>query len=90
MEIYLSKKAQKDIRKAPKHVLVALDRWVVFVKTFGILLAQEEGAFKDKPLQGKLFGYRSIRLNHQWRAIYHPSSRELVELVRVTPHDYTL
>jgi len=46
-------------------------------------------SFHDEALSGAWKGYRSSRLNEKWRVIYRVlSSVLLVQVVRVTPHDY--
>ena len=45
--------------------------------------------FRDEALSGDWKGYRSSRLNEQWRVIYQVvADALLVQVVRVTPHDY--
>jgi addiction module RelE/StbE family toxin len=45
--------------------------------------------FRDEALSGDWKGYRSSRLNEQWRVIYQVvADTLLVQVVRVTPHDY--
>lgn len=45
--------------------------------------------FRDEALSGDWKGYRSSRLNEQWRVIYQVvADALLVQVVRVPPHDY--
>jgi addiction module RelE/StbE family toxin len=45
--------------------------------------------FKDEALSGNWKGFRSSRLNVQYRVIYKVQKDQvLVEVERVTPHDY--
>lgn len=45
--------------------------------------------FQDEALSGDWKGFRSSRLNAQWRVIYAAESEILtVRVIRVTPHDY--
>lgn len=45
--------------------------------------------FRDEALAGEWKGFRSSRLNEQWRVIYKVTPDVLlVQVVRVTPHDY--
>jgi len=45
--------------------------------------------FRDEALSGKWEGHRSSRLSLQWRVIYRVDADVLlVQVVRVTPHDY--
>ena len=50
---------------------------------------REIKGFHDEALGGKWKGFRSSRLNEQWRVIYRVVADVLlVQVVRVTPHDY--
>lgn len=45
--------------------------------------------FRDEALSGNWKGFRSSRLNEQWRVIYSAEAEVLVvQVVRVTAHDY--
>ena len=45
--------------------------------------------FHDEALSGEWKGFRSSRLNEQWRVIYQiVADALLVHVIRVTPHDY--
>lgn len=45
--------------------------------------------FRDEALTGDWKGFRSSRLNEQWRVIYSVEADVMsVQVVRVTPHDY--
>jgi len=52
----------------------------------GLLLVR---GFRDAALRGECKGYRSSRLNQQYRVIYQIKGDRLhVYVVEVTPHDY--
>ena len=45
--------------------------------------------FRDEALRGEWRGFRSSRLNLQWRVIYRVYEAELeVHVVEVNPHEY--
>lgn len=45
--------------------------------------------FRDEALTGKWKGFRSSRLNEQWRIIYSVDAGVMiVQVVRGTPHEY--
>jgi len=45
--------------------------------------------FSDEALQGEWDGYRSSRLNQQYRVIYKIIANEVyVQVEQVSPHDY--
>jgi proteic killer suppression protein len=88
--IELTKKASKELSKAPTQVHDKFMSWSKYVKDFGLLEARKIKGFHDEPLTGNRKGQRSIRLNKQWRAIYIIINNkvEFVEVQEVTPHDY--
>lgn len=45
--------------------------------------------FKDESLKDKWKGFRSSRLNQQWRVIYQKDKRQMsVYVIEVNPHKY--
>lgn len=80
----------KELRKVPAHVGVLFYRWVHNVEVKGLEEARKVPGYHDEPLKGKRAGQRSIRLNHQWRAIYEikGGAAEFVSVEEVTPHKY--
>ena len=89
--VRLTKRAQRDLRKVPKHVAVKLRRWVKDVTGFGLETIRKVPGYHDEPLKGKRQGQRSIRLSRSYRAIYVVSRDGTVELVtveEVSKHEY--
>jgi proteic killer suppression protein len=88
--IELSKKAEKQVKKLPKHVKSKLDLWARSVLTEGLDIVRRNPSFHDEPLSGPKKGIRSIRLNRQWRAEYCIENREgkVIIVIEVHPHDY--
>lgn len=64
--------------------------WVLAIENNGLEEVRKIPGFHDEPLQGKLKGYRSIRLNRAWRAYYRlvKNGIEFVSLERVDKHVY--
>lgn len=93
--VIFSKKAEKSLRKSPPQVQQKTAFWRKLVETQGLSRAVLIKGFNDEGLKGDRQGQRSIRLNHQWRAIYEKrigqdgsETVELVEIIEVTPHKY--
>lgn len=87
-----SNKALKDLRKAPKEVLLFYEAWARLIEEHGHEILREFKGYHDEKLSGKLDNCRSSRLNKKWRVIYQltKSHIEIVEVKRVTPHLYRL
>ena len=89
--VRLTKRAQRDLRKVPRHVAVKLRRWVRDVTGFGLETIRKVPGYHDEPLKGKRLGQRSIRLSKSYRAIYVVSQEGTLELVtveEVSKHEY--
>jgi proteic killer suppression protein len=88
-EIYEHRDVSKRLRRTPTEVLKRYEKWKDIVEVSGpdgLLLIK---GFRDEALQGEWKGYRSSRLNKQYRIIYRVESDKLFVLVmEITPHDY--
>jgi addiction module RelE/StbE family toxin len=81
--------AQKVLEKAPIQVRQNYEAWKRVVTFSGPEGLRKVTGYHDEALSGEWKGYRSSRLNEQYRVIYRTSPREMIVLVkRVTPHDY--
>lgn len=69
-EVRITKKAEKDLRKIPKHLIASLKEWILKVQMLGLEEVRKQPGYHDEPLQGKRDGQRSIRLNRAYRMIY--------------------
>ena len=84
----------RDVDKAlsarvPLEILKRYEKWKDIATLSGPLGLRAIKGFHDESLGGKWKGYRSSRLNEQWRVIYKIIADVLlVQVVRVTPHDY--
>mgnify|MGYP000258702138 CR=1 FL=1 len=82
-------KPNKKIQKIPSEILKRYEKWKDIVKISGPQGLRLIRGFDDESLSGKWEGYRSSRLNIQYRVIYQiDQDRILVKVMRVTPHDY--
>ena len=87
--IYEKKTLQKSIPKIPKVILKRYELWKRIVELegpHGLKLIQ---GFHDEALYGQWQGYRSSRLNKQWRVIYKIEKNQLeVYIININLHDY--
>ena len=87
--IYEHKRASKSLSAAPLDVLKRYEKWKDIVAISGPMGLRRISGFRDESLAGKWKGYRSSRLNLQYRVIYKvEKDKVLVQVESVTPHDY--
>ena len=89
--VYLSKKAQKDIKKIPKHILLQFDLWVEIIETEGLQAMQKVKGYRDHALKGDRKGQRSSSLSRSWRVIYmldEKTQQLVVAVLEVNHHEY--
>ena len=88
-KIYEHKTVIKQLNSLPNDILKRYEKWKDIVAISGPSGLKKIKGFKDEPLQGKWKGYRSSRLNIQYRIIYKIENEEFfVKVVNVTAHDY--
>ncbi len=88
-KIYEHKTVIKQLNSLPNDILKRYEKWKDIVAISGPSGLKKIKGFKDEPLQGKWKGYRSSRLNIQYRIIYEIENEEFfVKVVKVTAHDY--
>ena len=83
--------AIKDLKYAPHEIIRAYEIWARLVEEHGSHILKKFNGYNDEQLAGNWQGYRSCRLNRQWRIIYSSSKLGIVEVVtveRITAHDY--
>ena len=75
--------------RVPIEILKRYEKWKDIAMLSGPKGLRAIKGFRDEALSGDWKGYRSSRLNEQWRVIYQVvADALLVQVVRVTPHDY--
>jgi addiction module RelE/StbE family toxin len=81
---------EKDLSGGvPIEILKRYEKWKDIAMLSGPPGLRAIRGFRDEALSGRWRGYRSSRLNEQWRVIYRVVADVLlVRVVRVTPHDY--
>jgi addiction module RelE/StbE family toxin len=75
--------------RVPMEILKRYEKWKDIASLSGPQGLRAIRGFHDEALVGKWKGYRSSRLNEQWRVVYRTvADALLVQVIRVTPHDY--
>jgi addiction module RelE/StbE family toxin len=88
-EILESRRADKALAKAPVEVQQRYEKWKDIARISGPQGLRLIKGFRDEALSGDWKGFRSSRLNMQYRVTYKVQADQvLVEVERVTPHDY--
>jgi addiction module RelE/StbE family toxin len=87
--IFEHKSVMKTISKLPEQVIERYEFWKNIIEIDGIEGLKNIRGFNDEALKGKWFGYRSSRLNIQYRVIYKvDKQRVLVYVERISAHNY--
>ena len=87
--IYENRRMTRLLKRLPSDVLQRYEKWKDIVHISGPEGLRLIRGFNDEPLQGEWKGYRSSRLNIQYRVIYQIDRENVfVQVEKVTPHDY--
>jgi len=87
--VYEHRRISRKLDSIPTEVLKRYEKWKDIVSVSGPLGLSKIKGLRDEPLNGEWKGYRSSRLNLQYRVIYKVlKEKVLVQVVNVTPHDY--
>ena len=88
-EIYEHRRVAKQLEALPIEILKRYEKWKDIVSISGPEGLRSIVGFRDETLKGEWQGYRSSRLNIQYRVIYRIEREQvLVQVVSMTPHDY--
>ena len=88
-KIYEYKGALKGLKSLPVDILKRYEKWKDIVAISGPAGLKLIKGFHDEALRGEWKGYRSSRLNIQYRIIYKIENDQLfVKVIKVTAHDY--
>ncbi|MDO8643788.1 MAG: type II toxin-antitoxin system mRNA interferase toxin, RelE/StbE family [bacterium] len=83
------KEVVKALRKVPIEIKRNYLAWKRIVELEGSQGLRIIKGFHDESLKGEWRGFRSSRLNRQWRVIYKIDKDELiVYVVEINPHNY--
>ena len=89
-EIYEHRRVPRELKKLPLDVLQRYEKWKDIIVISGPAGLRLIRGLNDEPLRGEWHGYRSSRLNRQYRVIYKIERQQvLVKVVKVTPYDYS-
>jgi addiction module RelE/StbE family toxin len=88
-DVHEHRRTWRQLDRLPVDVLKRYEKWKDIVLLSGSLGLKQIKGFNDEALRGEWKGYRSSRLNQQYRVIYRVEREKVyVEVVRVTAHDY--
>jgi addiction module RelE/StbE family toxin len=88
-DIYEHRRVAKQLVSIPVEILKRYEKWKDIVSISGPEGLRAIVGFKDEALRGEWRGYRSSRLNVQYRVIYRiEREKVLVQVVSLTPHNY--
>ena len=85
------READKELSsgRVPLEILKRYEKWKDIATLSGPVGLRAIKGFRDEALGGEWKGFRSSRLNEQWRVIYTVEADVLiVKVIRVTPDDY--
>ncbi len=88
--VEITKRAEKQLRKLPRHIVDNLMIWVAAVELDGLEEVRRVPGYHDELLKGDRAGQRSIRLSRSYRAIYEikKDTARFVSVEEVSKHDY--
>jgi proteic killer suppression protein len=89
--VLISKKAEKELKKIPKHILVQFDLWVEIIESDSLQAMQKVKGYRDHALKGDRKGQRSSSLSRSWRVIYILDQKTkliTVDVLEVNHHEY--
>ena len=88
-KIYEHTRVEKQLKSCPIEVQKRYEKWKDIVAISGLPALMLIKGFSDEALKSEWNGYRSSRLNKQYRVIYQIIADEVyVQVEQVTPHDY--
>jgi proteic killer suppression protein len=88
--VAITRLAEKQLRKLPRHIVDNLMIWVAAVEHDGLEEVRKLPGYHDEPLKGDRTGQRSIRLSRAYRAIYEvkQDTARFVSIEEVSKHAY--
>ena len=88
-KIYEHKSALKGFKSLPIDILKRYEKWKDIVAISGPTGLKQIKGFNDEALRGEWKGYRSSRLNLQYRIIYKIEDEQFfIKVIKITSHDY--
>lgn len=87
--VYEHRKVARQLATLPLEILKRYAKWKDIVFLSGPEGLKAIAGFKDEALKGEWKGYRSSRLNLQYRVIYKIVREQIfVQVMSITAHDY--
>ena len=88
--VEITRLAEKQLRKLPRHIVDNLMIWVSAVEHDGLEEVRKIRGYHDEPLKGDRAGQRSIRLSRAYRAVYEikEGTARFVSVEQVSKHEY--
>ncbi len=88
--VEITRLAEKQLRKLPRHIVDNLMIWVAAVEHDGLEQVRKVRGYHDESLKGERAGQRSIRLSRAYRAIYEikEDTVRFVSVEEVSKHEY--
>jgi toxin HigB-1 len=89
--VWITKFAEKQVRKLPRQIVAAYRTWVKSVELDGIRTTRSLPGYHDEPLKGDRKGQRSVRLSKAYRVIYEETEAGTIVLIgvqEVNKHEY--
>ncbi len=87
--IFEHKGALKGLKSLPIDILKRYEKWKDIVAISGPAGLKKIKGFNDEALRGEWKGFRSSRLNIQYRIIYKIENEQFfVKVIKVTAHNY--
>jgi proteic killer suppression protein len=88
--VEITRLAEKQLRKVPRHIVDNLMIWVAAVEHDGLEEVRKVRGYHDEPLKGDRTGQRSIRLSRAYRAVYEikEGTARFVSVEQVSKHEY--
>lgn len=77
MQIQFTRQFAKQYRKSPKKIQLSFDKKLAL-----FLSNPQDPPLNNHALTGRLYGYRSINVTGDWRAVFQVEEHESVILVR--------
>lgn len=88
-EIFEHNHLAKSLKKCPSEILKRYEKWKDIIELSGPEGLRLIKGFHDEALKGEWKGYRSSRLNIQYRVIYKLENKKFhVYVLEITPHEY--
>ncbi|MEO8097967.1 MAG: type II toxin-antitoxin system mRNA interferase toxin, RelE/StbE family [Acidobacteriota bacterium] len=83
------RRLDKQLDSIPVEIIRRYEKWKDIASIAGPPGLRMIKGFHDEALRGEWQGFRSCRLNLQYRVVYRVLTDEsLFQVVHVTPHDY--